>query len=138
MREIKFRGLTSHSKEWRYGNLAKINDSYHIFEQCDLTEDGHHIRQDSDRPTWIEEETIGQFTGLYDKNGKEIYEGDVIGDNSIYYIIIYNQLETKFTAKYINNGKLITENCTLNQAWFNESNKIIVGNIYDNPEFDEK
>ena len=130
MREIKFRGKDSFSNEWRYGNLLIIDEKYNIVEKADISEDGHHFRQEGDRPTWIDEATVGQFTGVYDKNGKKIYEGDIVRASINFH---GKERKIKYEVKFdddIDNDSF-GEPLTMGYCLFGYDFEVI-GNIYEN------
>lgn len=120
MRTIKFRGLRSDGKGWVYGDLNQ-NDIHH----------GVSILTNGVINNSVIPETVGQFTGLHDKNGKEVFESDVLnfGNN--------NPVEVKFE-----NGAFTVFSEPLGWDFDIEDIPIltdfkyceIIGNIFENPD----
>lgn len=135
-REIEFRGKDIYTEEWIYGNLVNIEEDRYAVLPVINTMRGETIAMYEVNP-----DTVGQFTGLYDFYGKEIYEGDIIESGydgsgmdyrkTVRHMVGYNPKDASFTAEFIG----AYPNCgSIRQSWINQFGKRIVGNIHDNPE----
>lgn len=125
-RTIKFRGKSIYDEEWLYGSLIKIEkDRYAVIPSLNDIEIGKSIGMYE-----VCLETVCQFTGLLDKNGKEIYEGDILLVGNDGYENTYNKVGIKdgcFGYVGETNGEILPF-CDYNVT------EEIVGNIYDHPE----
>lgn len=119
MREIKFRGKRMDNGGWVYGDLLQGNFSMFIVDMVN-TINGNKLFDLNYYE--VLPETIGQFTGLKDKNGVEIYEGDVILFASHHLQVYWD----KHLAGFVDgSGDYIGEKAGSCE---------IIGNIHDNAE----
>lgn len=127
MREILFRGKTQQHTRWIYGDL----NHYMCDDGLFIAENGHSMHR-------VFKETVGQFTGLTDKNGKKIFEGDVCrfrewSKGNMCWIGEVHYEHQQFVISG-NPNEECESPFTLVMSRFVPENIEVIGNIHDNPE----
>lgn len=119
MREIKFRGYQAELKKWFYGSLIQLpNGGCFIFDYKDNFEDR----------VVVVPESVGQYTGLKDINGKEIYEGDIIETSDGNCFVRYDEATTSYEVVFEDEAVI-----SLWEAAVYGTKKVeVIGNIYEN------
>ena len=137
MREILFRGKRVDNCEWAYGyyTVGRVTDD-HVIEGKEC----NHV---------VIPETVGQYTGLNDKNGNRIFEGDILQHGYKRLVVWWNEEAFQWQAKEKRDGYTFTfDGKNLDVTWDNidlgwiacetvfagKMTTQVIGNIHDNPE----
>lgn len=121
MREIKCIGWNEEDKEWIYGaywNDSSVDDSFIIPFGREATRVNHN--------------TIGQFTGLHDKNGVEIYESDIIELIDRLVVVKWNEYLCAFDIEFLKFKENKDSNFVFSGVKMHELNQFeVIGNIHE-------
>ncbi|MEK5176908.1 YopX family protein [Heyndrickxia sp. FSL W8-0496] len=134
MRQPKFRGYSLETNTWHYG---------HGWFEVDYTEEYKKEKGIEDKarlytegyPVECELKSMGEYTGLKDKNGKEIYEGDILKARKS----ISDETEVYFRVKYTGAAFALVHPEYHNtiymevMPWYVRETAEVIGNIYENP-----
>lgn len=140
MRTIKFRGKFVYANSdgrlliWIYGSLFQTDTLRNVGKAKIFKTNTYDGTIDNNE---VILRTVGQFTGIVDRNGVEIYEGDIIQTydskgKPILHEVYYLENEARFATKLIGYENL--NEGSLTQKWINELDFEVIGNIFDNKE----
>ena len=136
MREILFRGKRKDNEEWVKGHLGIEVGNQLVIEYCDFDDilDEYCVKE-----RFIIPETVGQYTGLTDKNGAKIFEGDIIeGDLEDNLDLGAKWRSVVVMGKFGWLADDPTGSAPTPLDEFDIKEGEVIGNIHDNPELMEK
>lgn len=130
--KIKFRGKNIHTGEWLYGDYHREGKTHYITKPED------YLREYAPIEFIVDGKTVGQFTGLYDKNGSPIYEGDIVKTP------LLDPIFGDILSDAFDNAPIEFSNGSFVVSYYNGNHKIyiqdlydkieVIGNIHDTPE----
>ena len=128
MREILFRGKRFKDGEWVEGwvtsQFKKFSDGEILTRiQSNIFGGGLHL---------VDTETVGQYTGLEDKNGKRIFEGDIVLDEQSGYNYLIKWFPEYACFSLANKNGHMEFGCDEIEIFLNDL--VVIGNVTDNPE----
>lgn len=130
MREILFRGKALDTGEWVYGGIVHQTDCYGDSVDRYFIIDGTTTQDyEIGFETEVDFATVGQFTGLYDKDGKRIFEGDIVKIDNEVFVMMFVEGFASFDLRHPANMRIAPRITTISVKKME-----VAGNRWDNPE----
>ena len=127
-REIRFRGKRIDTGEWVYGNLLQVSGL------CFIVKNIEELTEKPFNACLVDADTVGQYTGLKDRQKQDIYDGDLLKSGDIIFEVWWSDDAACYMLDMVNPFKEMSTSMSSADV----HKMVIIGNIHDNPELLEE